>query len=108
MYSLRSVDVVSCAKITGAVYGSLALIMLPFLRVAGLGSLFAGNTFGPLSVIAMICYAVLAPFIYGLLGFAIGAFTAWVYNFFAKRIGGIRLELKFEAVPAPPSNLGLI
>jgi hypothetical protein len=38
--------------------------------------------------------AVLAPFLYGLIGFFVGALSAWVYNFAARKIGGIRLELR--------------
>jgi hypothetical protein len=107
MYSLRSVDVMSCAKIMGAIYGSLALIFLPFFLLAGFGSLLAGHTSGVSSGIALICLAILAPIIYGIMGFVMGAFSAWVYNFFARRIGGIRLELKAEATISQ-SNLGLI
>ena len=44
-----------------------------------------------------MCLAILAPIMYAIMGFVMGAFSAWVYNFFARRIGGIRLELKAEA-----------
>jgi hypothetical protein len=97
MYSLRSVDVMSCAKIMGAIYGSLALIFMPFFLLAGFGSLLAGNKSGAYSGVAVMCLAILAPIMYGIMGFVMGAFSAWVYNFFARRIGGIRLELKAEA-----------
>jgi hypothetical protein len=107
MYSLRSVDVMSCAKIMGAIYGSLALIFVPLFLLAGLGSLLAGNRSGAFSGIAAICLAILAPILYGIMGFVMGAFSAWVYNFFAKRIGGLRLELKPDAAVSQ-SNLGLI
>jgi hypothetical protein len=107
MYSLRSVGVMSCAKIMGAIYGSLALILLPFFLLAAFGSLLAGNTSGAYSGIAMICFAILAPVIYGIMGFVMGAFSAWVYNSFSRRIGGVRLELKAETANSP-SNLGFI
>jgi len=55
----------------------------------------------------MLCLAIFAPIFYGIMGFLMGAFSAWVYNFFARRIGGIRLELKAEAANSQP-NLGLI
>jgi hypothetical protein len=100
MHSLRSIDVMSCAKIMGAIYGSLALVFLPFFLLAGFGSLLAGNKSGAYSGIAIMCLAILAPVIYGIMGFVMGAFSAWVYNFFARRIGGIRLELRSD-VPSP-------
>jgi len=106
MYSLRSVDVMSCAKIMGAIYGGLGLIFLPFFLLAGFGSLAGGNTSAP-SGVAAILFIILAPVIYGIMGFVMGALSAWVYNFFARRIGGIRMELKAEAASSH-SNLGLI
>jgi hypothetical protein len=87
----------SCAKIMGAIYGSLALIFMPFFLLAGFGSLLAGNKSGAYSGVAVMCLAILAPIMYAIMGFVMGAFSAWVYNFFARRIGGIRLELKAEA-----------
>jgi hypothetical protein len=110
MYSLRSVDVWSCAKIMGAIYGCLGVIFLPFLLLAGLASVLAGRGSGSESYysgVAMLCLAIFAPIFYGIMGFLVGAFSAWVYNFFARRIGGIRLELKAEAANSQP-NLGLI
>ena len=102
MYSLRSVDVMSCAKIMGAVYGSLGLIFLPFVLLGGFGSLLFGQKSGVLSGILMLFFAICLPVIYGLMGFLMGAFSAWVYNFVARRIGGLRLEL----VPDAPSSSG--
>jgi len=55
----------------------------------------------------MLFLAILAPVIYGAMGFVIGALTAWIYNLVARRIGGIQLELK-PVVANSPSNLGLI
>jgi len=91
----------------GAVYGGIALIILPFFLLAGLVGLLAGNGSGGYSGIAAIGLAIVAPFFYGAVGFVMGAFSAWVYNFFARRIGGVRLELKSEPFSSQ-SNLGLL
>jgi hypothetical protein len=96
MYSLRSVDVMSCAKMMGTMYGSLGLIFLPLFLLGGFGSLLFGQKSAALSGIAMLFFAILLPAIYGALGFLMGAFSAWVYNFVARRIGGIRLELRAD------------
>jgi ABC-type transport system involved in multi-copper enzyme maturation permease subunit len=101
MYSLRSVDVWSCAKIMGAIYGCLGLIFLPFLLWGGIGSLLFGRDSASFPGVAMLFLAILAPIFYGVMGFVMGAFTAWVYNLVAKRIGGIRLELKVEFSSSP-------
>ncbi len=97
MYSLRSVDVMSCGKMMGVIYGCLGLIFLPFLLLGGLGSLLIGKSSGAISGIAMLCMAIFLPVVYGVMGFLMGAFTAWVYNLVAARIGGIRLELRADA-----------
>ena len=108
MYSLRSVGVMSCAKIMGAVYGCLGLVLLPFFFLGGVASLLLGSQRSqPLAGIAMWFLAVLLSIVYGVMGFVMGAFTAWVYNLTARWAGGIRLELK-PVDTHPQSNLGLI
>jgi hypothetical protein len=102
MYSLRSIDVMSCAKMMGAIYACLGLIVLPFLLMAGFANLASGQ-----GSIAFLFLAVLAPALYGGMGFVIGALTAWVYNVVARRIGGMQLELR-PVVGNSQSNLGLI
>jgi len=46
--------------------------------------------------------AIIAPVFYGVAGFIIGALTAWVYNFAARQIGGLRLELRPISVTSLP------
>jgi hypothetical protein len=48
----------------------------------------------PYSALGLLFLGILAPILYGFIGFLMGALTAWVYNFAARRIGGIQLELK--------------
>ena len=45
----------------------------------------------------MIVFAIVLPFAYGGMGFVMGALTALIYNLFAKRLGGVEIEL------APPA-----
>lgn len=100
MVSLRSVGVLSCAKIMGATYGCLGLIFLPFLLLGGFASMMLGRGSGALSGVAMLFLAILLPVCYGAMGFIFGALTAWIYNLVAGWVGGIRLELKTEVVAA--------
>ena len=46
----------------------------------------------------LLVFGILAPFLYGAMGFVFGAIGAWIYNLIAKRLGGIEIQL--EAVPA--------
>ncbi|MFY9559074.1 MAG: hypothetical protein WAQ52_02465 [Terriglobales bacterium] len=98
MVSLRSVGVMSCAKMMGAIYGSLGLIFLPLLLLGGFASMMLGRGSEALSGVALLFLAFLAPICYGAMGFIFGALTAWIYNLIAGWVGGIRLELKTEVV----------
>lgn len=37
---------------------------------------------------------IIAPILYGIMGFIIGAFSAWLYNIVAKKVGGVEVEFK--------------
>jgi hypothetical protein len=102
MYTLRSVGVLSCAKIMGAIYGCLGLIVVPIFLLAGLASLMVGKSSDSMSGFAMFVLALLLPIFYGALGFVMGAFTAWFYNLFARWLGGIQMDLKAELAASPP------
>jgi hypothetical protein len=101
MYSLQSVDVMSCAKIMGAIYGCLALILAPpFLLYVGFTGVLTGQGSG--SGFAILFLGIIAPVFYGVAGFIIGALTGWVYNFAARQIGGLRLELRPISATSSP------
>jgi hypothetical protein len=89
MYSIKSVDVRSCAKMAGALYGALALLVAPFGVVGVLVGLV--NRDGATVGASLLLLA--APLLYGVLGFVVGAVAAWVYNRVAGRMGGIEIEL---------------
>lgn len=96
MVSLRSIGVMSCAKMMGAIYGALGLIFVPLFLLGGFASMMVGRGAGALSGVAMLFMAVLFPFCYGVMGFLIGALTAWMYNLFAGWVGGIQLDLRTD------------
>jgi len=106
MYSIRSIDVISRAKIMAAVHGCLSLLFVPILVLAGLVSILVGPSSDKLPVIAAIgvgvLFAIVLPLFYAAIGFLIGALGAWVYNMVAMRIGGIKIEL---VVPASTQAL---
>lgn len=95
MYSIRSIDVLSCARMTGAIYGCVALIVLPPLVLwSGFSFLLRGPNPQHYWGLWLVLPALLAPILYGLIGFFMGVLAAWVYNFAARQIGGIHLELR--------------
>ena len=50
-------------------------------------------------MIAILLIAALSPFVYGAIGFVVGALMALLYNWVAASVGGIKMEL--ETVPQP-------
>ena len=100
MHILKSVGVISVARITALVYGCLGLIFLPFFLLFGVVGLFAGQNKNLLPGAAAVLLSILLPVIYGAMGFIMGALGALLYNLMAKWIGGFELQLELQ--PAPP------
>ena len=107
MHRIKSVGVLSVAKVFGLVYGALGLLIVPIFLVVGLASSMAmkhaaaganiPNSIGPIFAIFM---AIAAPITYGLIGFVSGAISALIYNLIAGWVGGIEMEL--DVVPIQP------
>ena len=98
MQRIKSVGVLSCAKMLGVMYGCMGLLLLPFALIAGLASMATQQTNSAIGGAAVLAFGILAPVIYGAMGFVFGAIGAWVYNLIAMRLGGIDIQL--EPVPA--------
>lgn len=101
MYMVKSVGVMSAAKIIGLLYGCLGLLALPFFLVIGLVGSAAGQQNFPFAGVAGIVLGILAPLLYGFMGFVMGAIGALLYNAFAKWVGGFEVEVEMRQVLAP-------
>ncbi len=107
MFRLRSVGVLSCAKIYGIVHVALGILFGLFFVLIGLVGLAAAPGQQKLGLLGILIIAALSPFIYGALGFVIGAVGALLYNWIASAIGGLEMELDAVHVttmvaPSPP------
>lgn len=97
---LKRIGPISCAKISGVLYGLIGLIVgLIFSLVALVGAAIGGSGSSALFGIGAV---IILPIFYGGLGFVGGALTAWLYNLIASRIGG--LEVEFEDNTMPPGE----
>jgi hypothetical protein len=108
VHIIKSVGVLSVAKILGLIYGCMGLIVAPLFLLMGLtGSALGQQQNSPLAgafgVGFGIALAVLAPVLYGAMGFIMGAIGALLYNLFAKRVGGFELgiEVRQQILTAP-------
>ena len=106
MPRIKSVGVLSIAKISGIIYASIGLLFIPLALVVGLAGLASGQKGGVLGGIGFLAMAILAPIFYGVLGFVSGAIGAFLYNLAAKWVGGIEIEL--EGVASPGSQIGSV
>jgi hypothetical protein len=91
MAVIKSVEIMSWAKIHalfGIVFGLVYGIMVGVVFTAVGASMGRGGmeVFGIASVIIF-------PIVFGIMSFIVGAIMAFLYNFFASKIGGIRIEL---------------
>lgn len=101
MHILKSVGVMSVAKIMGFIYACLGLIFVPVFLLIGIAGSVVGQKdmpFAPFAGLFGIVMAILMPFAYGVMGFITGAIGAALYNVIARKVGGF--ELEFEVIPS--------
>lgn len=115
MHIVKSVGVMSVAKVMGLIYGCMGLIFVPIFLIAGVAGSVAGDKSAMLGGVIGIVLAVLMPVFYGGMGFVTGAIGALLYNLFAGWVGGFELKLEtvlsaqsgiqvMPAASAPPSS----
>jgi hypothetical protein len=93
MHIIKSVGVLSVAKILGLVYGCMGLLFAPFFLLFGLIGSVVGQGKSPFAGIFGVVFAILMPVLYGAMGFVSGAIGALLYNLFARWVGGFELEM---------------
>ena len=96
MHIIKSVGVLSVAKIMGLVYGCMGLIFAPFFLLIGLVGSMAGQAKSPFAGMFGIVFAIFMPVLYGAIGFVAGLLGALLYNLFARLVGGFELELEMR------------
>ena len=77
------------AKVLGLLYGLMGLIFVPFFLIATMLSP-GEESFG-------VGVALALPILYGLLGFVFTAIGCALYNWVARKVGGIEVSLDTEA-----------
>lgn len=97
MHILKSVGVMSVAKMMGILYGCMGLIFTPFFIAFSLLGFLAGQVNNPFSGFFGFVFAILLPVLYGAMGFITGAIGALLYNLIAKWAGGFELEFEVRS-----------
>lgn len=97
MTTIRRIDVMSAAKMYGALLAAVGLLIGAFISLFAIlgASIAAANDEGG-AVLGLLFGAgaiVVMPIMYGIMGFVGGAIQAFIYNVIAARVGGIQVEL---------------
>ena len=106
MHIVKSVGVLSFAKILGLVQACLGLVFAPFFLLIGLLGSLAGQHKSPFAGMFGVIFALFMPGFYGVIGVITGALGAFLYNLFAGWVGGfeVEVELQSNALSAPASH----
>ena len=89
---VKQIDALSLAKLLALIQGSIGLVIGFFFSLftlpyhMGFGRMMSPFLFFGLGSI------IILPVMYGILGFLMGLVIAFLYNLFARRIGGIKLK----------------
>jgi hypothetical protein len=96
MHTIKSVGVLSVAKILGAIHAVFGLVCMPFFLLIGLIGSMVPNQHGrnPFGAIGGIVMDLFLPVFYGVFGFIFGALGAFLYNFMAKWLGGMEIQIQ--------------
>lgn len=93
---IRSVGVLSVAKMYGAIAAAMGMLFGAFIAVfsmagAGMGLVAVGQD-GLLASMFGVGAIVALPIFYGCMGFVAGAVGAVFYNAFAGMVGGVEIQ----------------
>lgn len=98
---LKSIGVLSCGKVLGILYALLGLLIgLPIAffsligAVASTGSAQSGSDGLIFETLFGVGAVIFLPILYGIIGFAGGLISAFLYNLKVRFVGGIELEVE--------------
>lgn len=87
MVRIKSLNSASMAKVLGLMYFILAVIFSPFI-------LLMASAEGPIGLTESIVIAIAIILFYGIAGGIGGFLIGVIYNFIARKFGGIEMEIE--------------
>jgi len=111
---IKRIGVFSFAKVYAVVMAGIALVIIIPVGIISMiaGAAFSGRDAGGAvgGIFGGLMMIVLAPVIYGLMGFILGALTALIYNVASGLVGGVEFEMESTdlgyGAPPPPQQWG--
>lgn len=83
------IEPLQAGKVLGIMYFLMGLLIAPFMLI---GAIFGQDKTG------MVIFAIVVPFMYGVLGFVFTALAAAVYNMIAGLVGGLEITVEEQGV----------
>lgn len=97
---IKKIDKFSLAKVLGLIYGLIGLIMALFVAVMTMLNIIWQKDFaGSVIIVSLfnlgagLLLGVITALIGGAFGWIIGLVIAAIYNFLAKKVGGVKVSL---------------
>lgn len=94
MATLKRIGPGSMFKLMGFLYVFIGLIIGAVVTLIALAGAKPAGGGGALSALFGAAAIVVFPILYGVLGAIAGAIGAWLYNFCARVVGGLELDLE--------------
>ena len=110
MFRIRRFGVVRTATLGAAMYaiGTLIIVVPVVIIVLAAGPMEFTDSFGRTAAIDIpVGVLLLAPVLYGLIGWIVTALVCLLYNLAAMVTGGVEIQLQGEAVPASAPRVDL-
>ena len=100
MKEIKTINKISLAKITALIYGLAGFFMALAVAISTMANIMTQRDFsGSVILVSLfnmgagLLLGVLSSLVTALIGWLIGYITAGVYNWFASKVGGVRIEL---------------
>lgn len=103
MMEIKNIDKKSLAKIMALIYGLVGFFIALTVAISTMANIMMQKDFtGSVILVTLfnvgagLLLGVLSSLVTALIGFCLGYITAGVYNWFARKVGGIKIELADE------------
>ena len=93
---IKRIGPLSFAKLSAVLYAVMGLFVGGVFSLVGLAGGFASEAAGAagMGAIAGVAAIILFPIFYGVMGFVLTLFAAWLYNFAADFVGGVEIDIQ--------------
>ena len=100
MKEIKNIDKASWAKITALIYGFVGFFMALIVAIATMTNIITNRDFqGSVILVTLfnigagLLLGIITAFFTAAIGWVFGFILAGVYNWFAKKMGGVKVEL---------------